>query len=84
MTAKLNKELSDALNASGDDRLPIVDPSSNRLYVLVDAKTLEELERQQTRRAIQAGLDSMEAGGGIPLEAADTQMRKELGFPARE
>ena len=85
MTAKLNKELSDALHASDGDRLPIIiDPTSNRLYVLVDAEAFEELECQQTRQAIQAGLDSMKAGGGIPLEEADTQMRKELGFPARE
>lgn len=84
MTAKLSKELSDALHANPDDRLPVLDPMSNRLYVLVDAESLDALEREATRQAIQAGLDSMEAGQGIPLEEAARQMREELGFPARK
>ena len=84
MIAKLTQEQLDALHASGDERLPIVDPTNNRLYVLVDAAALRDLERQETHRAIQAGLESMEAGGGIPLAQADAQMREELGFPPRQ
>ena len=81
MIAKLTQEQLDALHATDDERLPVVDPTNNRLYVLVDALELQELERQKTHRAIQAGLESMESGGGIPLAQADAQMRKELGFP---
>ena len=81
MNAKLRPEQVDALHAAGDERLPIVNPANNRLYVLVDAGTLLDLERQQTHREVQAGLDSVKAGGGMPLAKADAQMRMELGFP---
>ncbi|MEO8497329.1 MAG: hypothetical protein ABI614_19840 [Planctomycetota bacterium] len=84
MIAKLTQEQLDALHATGDERLSVVDPTNNRLYVLVDAASLHELERQKTHRAIQAGLESMEAGGGISLAQADAQLRQELGFPPRQ
>lgn len=84
MTPKLTQEQVDALLAAGDERLPVINPLNNRQYVIVDAVALEELERQKTHRAIQAGLDSVEAGGGIPIAEADAQMRNELGFPPRQ
>jgi len=38
------------------------------------------LKRQENHAAIQAGIDDMEAGRVMPLEAADRQIREELGF----
>jgi|CXWL01.1.fsa_nt_gi hypothetical protein len=84
MIAKLTKDQVDALHAAGDERLHIVNPMNKRLYVLVDAMALQVLERQETHRAIQAGLDSLESGGGISLAQADDQLRDELGFPPRQ
>ena len=84
MTPELSKELSDALRQSGADRLSVVDPVSNRVYVLVDAETLEALEQKQAQQSIQAGLESMESGRGIPIDDADVLMRQRLGFPLRE
>lgn len=84
MIPELSKELSDALRQSGADRLSVVDPANNRVYVLVDAETLETLEQRHAQQSIQAGLESMESGRGIPLDDADVLMRQRLGFPPRE
>lgn len=84
MTPQLSKDLSDALHANADDRLPVVDPTNNRLYVLIDAASLQELERQDTYRAIQAGLESMQAGGGQPLDVAMSELRAEFETPDDE
>ncbi len=83
MIPELTKELSDALRQSGADRLSVVDPANNRVYVLVDAETLASLEQKQSQQSIQAGLESMEAGRGIPLDDADVLMRQRLGFRPR-
>jgi len=81
VTAKLNKELSDAVR--GVEELEAIDPATGRLYVIVDSTMFRQTRDKQTHETIQRGLESMEAGGGIPLEEADDQLRKELGFPAR-
>jgi len=78
MIPKLTKDLSYALHANRNDRLPVVDPTNNRLYVPIEASTLAELERQDTHRAIQAGLNSMESGGGQPLNQAMAELRAEF------
>ena len=82
MTAKLSKQLADALHASGDDSLEVVDPRSNRTYVLVDGDThrraMEALRRQQDRDAIAEGIADMEAGRGVPLDEARKLTRQNL------
>lgn len=82
MTPKLSKELSDALN--GAEELEAIDPATGRVYVIVDSTLFKQTRKDQAHEAIQRGIDSMEAGGGIPLEEADTQLRQELGFPPRQ
>ncbi len=84
MTPRLSKELSDALQASGAEELEAVDPATGRVYVVVDRTLFTQTRAKETHEAIQRGLDSMEAGGGIPLEEADAQLRTELGFPSRQ
>ena len=84
MTAKLSKELSDALHSHGDDRLEVVDPLDNRLYYIVDANTLAHLEQTSTHNAIAQGIVDMEAGRGKPAAKADSYLRKKLGFPQRK
>lgn len=85
MTAKLSKELSDALN--GADQLEAVDPATGRIYILVEGevhrRAMQALQRQQDHDAIAEGIAQMEAGGGTPVAEADRLLRQRLAFPPR-
>ncbi len=85
MIAKLTKELSAALHATGDTRLEVIDPETNRIYVLIDGEThrraMEALRRQQDRDAIADGLAQLQAGQGKSLDQAFSDMRSKLAFP---
>lgn len=82
MIAKLTKELADALHATGDRELEVVDPDTARTYFLVDSDThrlaMEALRRQQDRDAIARGIAEMEAGEAIPVEDARQLARQRL------
>lgn len=82
MTAKLNKELADALSASGENELEVVHPETNRTYTIVESdlhrRAMEALRRQQDREAIAQGIAEMEAGEGIPVAEARQFTRKRL------
>jgi hypothetical protein len=82
MTAKLTKELAAALHATGDNELEIVDPDTQRTYILVDSDThrraMEALRRQQDRDAIAQGIAEMEAGEGMPVDEARKLTRERL------
>jgi predicted transcriptional regulator len=84
MTAKLNQELTDALRSAGD-ALEVIDPTTQRAYVIVDRKiherAMDALRRQEERQAIAEGLAQMEAGEGKPLDEAFASMRSRLAFP---
>ena len=88
MATELTQELSDALQASDESGLEVVDPSTNRTYVIVEEEThrhaMEALRRQQDLESIQRGVEQADIGQGIPLEEADRQMRVRLEFPSRE
>ena len=84
MTARLSQELADALHASGAGELEVIDPTTNRVYVVVDNQTHQAaLRRQQDHDAIAEGIAQMEAGQGKPLDEAFEGMRERLGFPQR-
>jgi len=76
MTAKLNKELSDAVN--GHPQINAVDPATGQTYVIVESSFFNKAYRQSVEAAIQRGLGSMEVGGGVPLEEARAQDRQKL------
>ncbi|MFN0196554.1 MAG: hypothetical protein ACKVT0_07400 [Planctomycetaceae bacterium] len=84
MIAKLSKELTDALHATGDSELEVVDPVTQRTYILVDSdvhrRAMDALRRQQDQDAIAEGLAQMEAGQGKPLDEAFADMRSGLGL----
>lgn len=84
MTVKLSKELVSALHAMGDGELEVIDPETQRVYVLVDCEThrraMEALRRQQDRDAIAEGLAEMVAGQGKPVDEAFSDLRSRLGF----
>ena len=73
MKTQLTIEQSDALLKSGEP-LPLIDPRTARVYVLVDQSTHEQamdaLRRQRSddEAAIQQGIDDTEAGRGMSLE----------------
>jgi len=87
MTAKLSKELADALDSSGREELKVVHPTTNRLYVVVDdqvhRKAMEALRRQEDHDAIAEGIAQMKAGQGKPLHEVEAEMRAEFGYPPR-
>lgn len=80
---KLTPEQADALHAHGEE-LTVVDPTTNKIYVIVDATVLQQaralLEYQQAEdlAAIQAGIDDMEAGRTMPITEAHDQIRDDL------
>ena len=88
MTAKLTKELSAALHATGEGELEVVDPETSQLYFIVDCEThrraMEALRRQQDRAAIAQGIAEMEAGQGMPLAEAFNDIRADLGLRQRQ
>ena len=86
MAAKLTKEITDALHsAEGDVR--VVDPTTQRVYVLVDDEThsraMQALREQEDWNSIQRGVAQADAGEGMSLDEADQKLRSQLGFPAR-
>jgi predicted transcriptional regulator len=78
MKTLLTNEQSDALQQSGEP-LPVVDPRTQRVYVLVDQLThdqaMDALKRQQLEdeAAIRQGLDDMEAGRGMTIEESQAR-----------
>ena len=84
MTAKLSKDLVAALHATGDSGLEVVDPETQRTYVIVVSnvhrQAMDALRRQQDRDAIAEGLAQMEAGQGKPLDEALSSIRTRLGL----
>ncbi len=87
MTEKLTKELASALHAAGNDRLEVVDPETNRVYLIVDEEThrraMQALRAQQDCEAVAEGVSQMNAGEGKPVEQAFEEIRTRLGFPDR-
>jgi hypothetical protein len=82
MVVKLAQDLTDALHANGGSELEVVDPETQRTYLVVDAQVhrmaMEALRRQQDREAIAQGIAEMEAGEGIPLDEARKMTREKL------
>lgn len=75
MTTQLPPEIANAINAAAGDRLKVIDPATNREYVIVDAETFAKLEDYQ---AIRNGIRQMENGEGQPLKEAMSDIRAAL------
>ena len=82
MTPKLTAEQCEALDRA-DGPVPVEDDRTHRLYFLVDAETLQAIERQSDAAAIRAGIADMEAGRVLSLDELDARIRARLGFPAQ-
>lgn len=87
MISRLTKEQSAALNA-GEGTLELIDPDTQRRFVLVDRDThreaMQALARQQDLAAIAEGIAEMEAGLGKPLDEAFADIRARLELPPRQ
>ena len=83
MIAKLTPEKAQALHASGENSIPVVDPTTNHVYVVVDQakheQAMQALRELETARAIREGLADAEAGRSIPLEVARELTTQRLG-----
>jgi uncharacterized membrane protein len=81
MDPLLTPEQSAALRAS-EGELRVVDPGTQRVYVLVDDEThqkaMEALQKRENYQAIQSGIDDMEAGKMQSAEDAHRHGREEL------
>ena len=75
METNLTVEQSNALNASSENRLTVLDPVTKRRYVIVDELTLSKLESIE---AIRVGIAQMELGEGQPLSEAMDDVREQL------
>lgn len=84
MTAKLSQELSAALHASGNDQLEVVDPQTQRVYVICDRGMHQHVKRVLDREAIAEGIQQVENGETQPLDEAFEEMRIELGFDKQQ
>lgn len=75
METNLTPEQADALRASDPNSLVMVDPSTNRRYVVVDADAFAGVE---ALLAIQNGISQMESGTGKPLSDVMNEIREQL------
>ncbi len=75
METNLTVEQSNALNASSERRLTVLDPVTKRRYVIVDELTLSKLESIE---AIRVGIAQMELRKGQPLSEAMDDVREKL------
>jgi hypothetical protein len=83
MKAQLTIEQSDVLNRGGDP-LSLVDPGTDKVYVLVDQylhwQAMDALQRQRDadEAAIRQGLDDMDTGQRMSLDESRVRTREAL------
>ncbi len=82
MTPKLTAEQLSVLHASGDQPMPVVDPMTNHIYLVVDPskpdEAIEALRQSEDMLAIREGLAQMEAGEGTPVAESFDRIRDNL------
>jgi hypothetical protein len=88
MTAKLTRELADAVEASEERAVDAIGPDGNKEYTVVDRElhrqAMAALRQQEGCAAIAEGIRQMEAGEGSPVEEAEARSRPKHGFPPRQ
>jgi hypothetical protein len=75
MDTNLTPEQSQALGSAGEQPLIVIDPATNRKYVLIAA---DEFSKLETVAAIRNGLAQMEAGNGEDVVDAFQDIRNQL------
>lgn len=79
MTAKLTQEIADALRDCGREPLPVVDPTNQQSYFIVEKdmheRAMQALRYVENVESIRRGLQSMEEGRGMNID--ESQRRTE-------
>jgi predicted transcriptional regulator len=70
MTSYLTPEQALALQAGGNAPMQIVDPTTRRVYYVIDSGLLAELELRSDLDAIRQGVADMQAGRSVPIDQA--------------
>ena len=78
MISYLTPEQASALHAGGDAPMQIVDPTTRRVYYVIDSGLLAELERRSDLNAIREGVADMQEGRSVPIDQAKTKDRATL------
>ena len=85
MSPELPTEITDVLHST-PGMLRVVDPTTQRVYVIIDDEThrqaMRALQQQQDWEAIQEGIAQADRGETMSLEEVDAKIRSEFGFPA--
>jgi predicted transcriptional regulator len=76
MTAKLNQELSDAVD--GRDQVEAIDPATGRHFVLVEKSVFDLTCQREVQAAIQGGIEDMEAGRTMTAEESKRRTTEAL------
>lgn len=83
MTPKLTNEQVEALHQAGDE-MPILDPSTNKFYVVVEqsvhiqAKAALQRQQDEDLTAIREGIEDVKAGRVMPLEEAHQEVKRKF------
>ncbi len=88
MTAKLTKELADAVDASDQGVIDAIGPDGGKAYAVVERERYRQMvaaaRKQKDYEAIAEGIRQMEAGQTRPLDESFEAMRQKLGFPEQK
>jgi predicted transcriptional regulator len=68
MISYLTPEQAAALQAGGNSPMQIVDPTTRRVYYVIDSGLLAELERRSDLDAICDGVADMQAGRSVSID----------------
>ena len=75
MISYLTPEQASALQAGGNAPMQIIDPTTRRVYYVIDSGFLAELERRSDLDAIREGVADMQAGRSQSIDQARTADR---------
>jgi hypothetical protein len=78
MISYLSPEQASVLQASGNAPMQIVDPTTRRVYYVIDSGLLAELERRSDLDAIRGAVADLREGRSVPIDQARTTDRAVL------
>ncbi len=83
MNLKLSPQMTAALNNAPSGTLEVVDPETNRVYVICDPALQNKAKALLDKQAIAEGIADVAAGRTQPLEDAFNEIRRDVGLPPK-